>query len=377
MKNLIMKFRDPNLMLISEKIASDTRLSFEDGLDLMNTSDLLGIGKLANYVKSKLHGEQVYFVVNQYINPTNKCVLACEFCDFAKQKNDPDSYEFTNLEILESISDDIREVHIVGGHHPDWTFEHYENMISLIHQYKPNVQIKAFTAAEIDYFWRRWKISPQESLERFKNAGLCMMPGGGAEILNDRVWKKLFPGKSSPDRWLEIHKIAHELGIYSNATILYGHIETVEERVEHLIKLRELQDDTSGFITFIPLAYQVSKNRLRDRQTSAIDDLKMIATARLMLDNFPHIEAFWVDLGVPCSSIALNFGASDINGTLVEERIAHAASAESPKGVTKEDIIQVIHDAKKIPVERNALYKVINTFPLMTRTTPISNEASE
>ncbi len=360
--NSPVRFINPQLFPIWEKVQAGTRLDFDDGLLLLQSRDLLGVGRMANWVKHRRHGDQVFFVINRYINPTNVCVLTCGFCDFAKHKGAVDSYELTNEQVLDLINEEIREVHIVGGHHPDWGFEHFEEMIRMIRQRWPHVQIKAFTASEIDYFWRRWKIPPEESLRRLQAAGLNTMPGGGAEVFSDRVWKLLFPGKAGPDRYLEIHRIAHRLGIRTNATILYGHIETDEERVEHLVRLRAVQDEDPGFFTFIPLAYQISSHRLRERQASAIEDLKMIATSRLMLDNFPHIEAFWIDLGVECASMALNFGASDINGTLIEEKIAHAARAESPVGVTRQRLVHMIRDAGKIPVERDALYNVIRVY---------------
>jgi aminodeoxyfutalosine synthase len=357
-----MRFADPKLVSIWAKVGAGGRLSFEDGVAMMRSPDLLGVGRMADRVKSRRHGDQVFFVINRYINPTNVCVLTCGFCDFAKHKGANDSYELSNEQILELINDEIREVHIVGGHHPDWRFEHFEEMIRMVRQRWPQVQIKAFTASEIDYFWRRWKIPPEESLRRFKEAGLHSMPGGGAEVFSDRVWKLLFPGKAGPDRYLEIHRIAHRMGIRTNATILYGHIETDEERVQHLVRLREVQDEDPGFFTFIPLAYQISSHKLRERQASAIEDLKMIAISRLMLDNFDHVEAFWIDLGVECASMALHFGASDINGTLVEEKIAHAARAQSPVGVTRQRLVHMIRDAGKIPVERDALYNVIHVY---------------
>jgi len=356
------RLSDQKLVPIWEKVQAGARLSFDDGLLLMQTPDLIAVGRMANWVKSRRHGDQVFFVINRYINPTNVCVLTCGFCDFAKHKGASGSYELTNEQILDLINEEIREVHIVGGHHPDWRFEHFEEMIRMIRQRWPHVQIKAFTASEIDYFWRRWKIPPEESLRRLQAAGLNTMPGGGAEVFSDRVWKLLFPGKAGPDRYLEIHRVAHRLGIRTNATILYGHIESDEERVQHLVRVREVQDEDPGFFTFIPLAYQISSHRLRERQASAIEDLKMIATSRLMLDNFDHVEAFWIDLGVECASMALNFGASDINGTLVEEKIAHAARAESPAGVTRQRLVHMIRDAGKVPVERDALYNVIRVY---------------
>jgi aminodeoxyfutalosine synthase len=254
-------------------------------------------------------------------------------------------------------------VHIVGGHHPDWPFEYYEDLVRTIHRERPLAQIKAFTAAEIDYFWRRWRIEPREALVRLKAAGLHSMPGGGAEVFSPRLQKLLrFTGKAGADRWLEIHRIAHGLGLRSNATILYGHVETREERVAHLLRLRELQDETAGFLTFIPLLYQVGETRLVPRPAPAVESLRMVAASRLVLDNFPHVEAYWVMLGEETASVALNFGADDVNGTLVEERIAHAAGAESPVGLAREQILRMIRDAGRIPVERDALYNVLQVW---------------
>jgi aminodeoxyfutalosine synthase len=228
---------------------------------------------------------------------------------------------------------------------------------------RPETQIKAFTAAEIDYFWRRWKIEPREALARLKAAGLDSMPGGGAEIFSRRLARLLrYTGKADPDRWCEIHGTAHALGIRTNATMLYGHVETIPERVDHLLRLREQQDRSGGFITFVPLSYQVGTTRLRPRQTPPTDDLRTIAVSRLLLDNFPHVEAYWVMLGEATASLALHFGASDVNGTLEEETIAHMAGAESPAGLAREQILRLIRDAGKVPVERDALYNVVQVW---------------
>jgi len=236
-------------------------------------------------------------------------------------------------------------------------------MIAAIHAARPDTQIKAFTAAEIDYFWRRWKIEPREALGRLKAAGLSSMPGGGAEIFSERLRKLLhYSGKADADRWLEIHGIAHSLGIKTNATMLYGHVETRDERIEHLLRLREQQDKSGGFLTFIPLSYQVGDTKLVPRQTPPTDDLRTIAVSRLLLDNFPHIEAYWVMIGEATASLALHFGASDVNGTLEEEKIAHMAKAESPAGLAREQILRIIRDAGKTAVERDALYNVVEVW---------------
>ena len=355
-------FMDRDLIPVWEKVLEDQRLSLEDGIRLFETQDFPAVGRMANHVKSRSSGDQVLFVLSRHLNPTNICVLSCSFCDFAKKKGDPDAYEMSMEEMLAHLDEDTRELHMVGGHHPDWPFEKYEEIVSTIHQSFPAVQVKAFTAAEIDYFYRRWRITPEESLARLKEAGLQSMPGGGAEVFSDRVHSLLFAGKSNADRWLDIHRLAHNMGIPSNATLLYGHIETYQERVEHMIRLRELQDDTGGFLAFIPLEYQTGDTNLVARQASPIEDLKTVAAARLLLDNFPHIKAYWVMIGEETASIALNFGASDLDGTIGRERIAHAASAASPAGLARERMIQLIRYADKIPAERDALYNVLQVY---------------
>jgi len=355
--------RDRRLPAVWDKVQAGRRLSREDGLLLFETEDLHGLGRMADFAKSRLHGEQVFFVLNRYINPTNVCVLSCSFCDFARKKGEDGAFENSIEDVLGMIKPGTREAHIVGGHHPDWPFEYYERLIEAIHAARPETQIKAFTAAEIDFFWRRWKIEPREALTRLKTAGLHSMPGGGAEVFSPRLQKLLkYTGKADADRWLEIHGIAHELGIKTNATMLYGHVETLAERVDHLLRLREQQDKSGGFITFIPLAYQVGTTKLVPRQTPPTDDLRTIAASRLLLDNFPHIEAYWVMIGEETASVALHFGASDVNGTLEDEKIAHMALAESPAGLATEQILRMIWDAGKIPVERDALYNVVKVW---------------
>lgn len=357
------RIRDDRLHPIWEKVQAGDRLSRDDGLVLFTTPDLHGLGRMADFAKSRRHGDQVFFVLNRYINPTNVCVLSCSFCDFARKKGEAGAFENTIEDVLNMIKPGTREAHIVGGHHPDWPFEYFERMIEAIHHARPETQIKAFTAAEIDYFWRRWKIDPREALTRLKNVGLHSMPGGGAEIFSKRLQKLLhFTGKADADRWCEIHGIAHSLGIRTNATMLYGHVETMEERVGHLLRLRQQQDLSGGFLTFIPLSYQTGNTKLVPRQTPPTDDLRTIAASRLLLDNFEHIEAYWVMLGEATASLALHFGASDVNGTLEDEKIAHMAQAASPAGLATEQILRIVRDAGKIPVERDALYNVVNVW---------------
>ena len=356
-------FTDRTLVPIWEKVRSGERLSVDDGRLLFETRDLAAVGRMADHVARAKNGDRVHFVINVHINPTNVCVLNCKFCDYVHSRNDVGAWEMTPEEILSHITPEMTEVHIVGGHHPDWPFEYHENYIRMIRDAHPYIQIKAFTAAEIDYFAKRWKLSAAEILDRLVAAGLNSMPGGGAEIFSKRVARELrYTGKAQADRWLEIHALAHARGIPSNATMLYGHIETHAERIEHLRLLREQQDASGGFLAFIPLEYQVSQERLVQRHASALEDLKTIAVSRLMLDNFPHVKAYWIMLQEDTAGIALNFGADDVDGTIARERIAHAADARSPAGLTRKRLIRLIRDAGKTPVERDALYHEIKVY---------------
>jgi len=357
-------FRDTNLLPVWEKVQQGERLNLEDGLILFRTTDVISLGMMAHAVQRERSGDAVYFVLNQKIEPTNICVLACKFCDFATKKGLPRAYEMTVHDILSKLTPEINEVHITGGLHPDWEWEYYLDMLRQIKRHFPNVDIKAFTAVEIDFFHKKFKLPIEEVLRQLKEAGLRTMPGGGAEVFSERVRKRLFSSKIGAKAWLDIHRTAHRLGIPTNTTILYGHIETQQERVEHLIKLRALQDETRGFLTFIPLAFQPGETGIKptNRFTSAIDDLKMIAVSRLMLDNFPHIKAYWVMLTEEVASVALNFGADDLDGTVGGEKIAHDAGAITPMQLTKDKIIKIIRDAGKIPVERDVYYNPLNLY---------------
>ncbi len=353
---------DPVLEPVWEKVQAGDRLTADEGVQILETDDFAAVGLMADYAKRKASGEKVYFVLNRHLNPTNICVLSCKFCDYAKKPGAEGAYEMTMEEMLGHLEGDIKELHVVGGHHPTWPFEFYVDMIRELHNARPDVQIKAFTASEIDYFWRRWKVPPEESLAIFKEAGLSSMPGGGAEVFSDRIHKLLLPGKAKADRWLEIHRIAHGMGIKSNCTILYGHVETFKERIDHLILLRELQDETDGFLALIPLEYQVGYTKLRPRHTPPMDDLKMLAASRLVLDNVMAIKAYWVMLGEATAGMGLNFGANDLDGTIGKERIAHAALADSPEGRARGKMVASIKDAGRVPVERDALYNEITVY---------------
>ena len=355
-------FADQALAPIWDKVRAGRRLDAGDGLLLFESDDLLGLGRMAGFAKRRLCGDWVYFVTNRQVNPSNLCVLSCSFCDFGRKWGEDGAYEMSLDQILGLIDDEMHEVHIVGGHHPDWPFEHYEEMLRAIRDRFPKVQLKAFTASEMDYFSKRFKLPVKTVLARLKAAGLQSMPGGGAEVFSPRVQKLLFRGKAGTRRWLEVHRLAHEMGIKSNCSLLYGHIETYEERVRHLLLLRELQDETGGFLAFIPLAYQTGDTNLVPRQASAFEDLKTLAASRLLLDNIPHIKAYWVMIGEQTASMALHFGASDLDGTIGEERVAHAARAQSPAGLARERIIRLIREAGKIPVERDALYNAVRVY---------------
>ncbi len=356
------RFQDPALGPIWEKSQRGQRLSEQDGLTCLATRDVIGLGRIADAAARRLSGDRVYFTFNVHINPTNVCVLSCKFCDFAAKVGDNHAYEYSIDEIIGQIHPELHEVHMVGGHHPTIPFEWYEDLLRAIKAERPTVQIKAFTAAEIDYFHKRFKLADREVLERLIDAGLDSMPGGGAEVFSERVRRELFRGKAGADRWIEIHHLAHSMGIRSNATLLYGHIETHQERVRHLMRLREAQDESGGWLCFIPLEYQLGTTLLVDRQASPIDDLRTLATSRLMLDNFPHIKAYWVMSGEETASIGLNFGADDLDGTIGTERIAHAALAASPLGLERDRMVRLIRSADKIPVERNATYDVVKVY---------------
>ncbi|WP_456465138.1 aminofutalosine synthase MqnE [Persephonella sp.] len=359
---------DKELFPIIDKVLKGERLSFEDGVKLFKTQDLLTLGLLANYVTEKKNGKYAYFVINRQINPTNVCALDCNFCAFATMdRNDPKAYEMSYQEVVEkaryAVSQGASEVHIVGGLHPEWGFDVYLEMVYQIKRNFPDLHIKAFTAVEIDYFSKISGLSYEEVLLKLKEAGLGSLPGGGAEIFSPRVRRIIAPSKIGWKKYLQIHKTAHSLGLHSTVTMLYGHVETYEERVDHMIKIRDAQDETGGFTCFIPLAYQPENNELNiTEHTHGVDDLRTIAVSRLILDNIPHIKAYWVMIGEKIAQTALNFGADDMDGTVMEEKIAHFAGAKSPTQQQKEKLIRLIKEAGKIPVERDTLYNHIKVY---------------
>lgn len=357
-------FTDPALGPIYEKVLAQERLTREDGLTLYRTPDLLGVGYLADLVRRRLHGNKAYYIYNQHINYSNICVNGCRFCAFGKKAGEPGAYEMTLEDILakvrERLHEPITEIHIVGGLHPELPFSYYLEMLRGIKALRPAVHLQAFTAVEIAHLADLAGMSVADTLQALKEAGLGSLPGGGAEVFSPRIRRELCPKKLSPEGWLEVCKTAHRLGLRTNATMLYGHLETLEERVEHLLRLREAQDETGGFLTFIPLAFHPRNTGLEHlRETTGFDDLKNLAVARLLLDNFPHIKAFWVMIGPKMAQLSLAFGADDIDGTVMEERITHMAGAQTPQGLTRAQLLQMIREAGCEPVERDTLYNVI------------------
>src|SRR5271170_3074986 len=356
---------DQRLKPIAEKVLAGERLSMDDGIALYRSPDLLAVGWLANHVREKRHGNITYYNVNRHINPTNVCVAHCKLCAFGRDPNAPGAYTFALEEIYaraeQGVREGVTEFHIVGGLHPDLPFEYFLEMIRGLKQRCPGVHLKAFTMVEVGYFARIAKLSIEETLRQMKEAGVDSLPGGGAEIFHPRVRKIICDHKVSGQMWLQIARTAHEVGLRLNATMLYGHIETPEERVDHLLQLRATQDQTHGFVTFIPLAFHPANTALAHLpSTSGIDDLKTIAVSRLLLDNFDHIKAYWIMLTPRIAQVALRFGANDLDGTVVEEKIYHDAGATTPEHLTRIELERLIRAAGRAPVERDTRYNPVD-----------------
>ena len=360
-----LQITDFRLDPIAPKVLAGERLSAEDGLALFESRDMLALGWLANHVREKRHGNVCYFNVNRHINPTNVCVAHCKLCAFGRSPDAPGAYTFALEEIFQraaqGVAEGATEFHIVGGLHPDLPFDYYLDLIRGLKQRFPHVHLKAFTAVEIHYYSRLAKITLRDVLVRMKEAGVDSLPGGGAEVFHPRVRRIICDHKVSGQMWLQIARTAHELGMRSNATMLYGHVETNEERVDHLLKLRELQDKTHGFQTFIPLAFHPANTPLAHLPgPTGLDDLKTIAVSRLLLDNFDHIKAYWIMLTPRIAQVALRFGADDIDGTVVEEKIYHDAGATTPEHLTRAELERLIRAAGRVPVERDTLYNRVD-----------------
>lgn len=338
------------------------RLSRQEALNLYREDNLFRLGELASEIALSKNGAHVFFIRNIHINPTNLCINRCRFCAFSRSKGEYGAFELTVEEILKKINQYLsrdpffKEVHIVGGLHPDWRFEHYVDILSSIKKTFPMLTIKAYTATEIDHFSKISGLSVEKVLDILRLNGLDLIPGGGAEIFDEGVRKLICPEKISSQRWLEIIEIAHRMGIRSNATMLYGHKESPEHRIDHLLKLRDLQDRTGGFQAFIPLPH-IHQNG----QLSAIDHLKTIAISRLVLDNFDHIKAYWVMLGERLAQISILWGADDLEGTVMEEKISHEAGAGTPQALSIDEIIELIRKTGRIPAERDSFYNIIKT----------------
>ncbi len=361
--------QDAALRPIADKVLAGVRLDFEDGVALYRTHDLLALGWLANHVREKRHGDICYFNINRHINPTNVCVAHCKLCAFGRDPKAPGAYTYALEEIYQRAEQGVREgateFHMVGGLHPDLTFAHFLEMMRGLKRRFPHVHLKAFTMVEIGYFARISKLSIRDTLLALKQAGVDSLPGGGAEIFSPRVRKIICDHKVSGQQWLNIARQAHQIGLRSNATMLYGHIETIEERVEHLLALRALQDETGGFVAFIPLAFHPENTGLSHLpKPTGFDDLKAIAVSRLLLDNFDHIKAYWVMLSPAIAQIALRFGADDLDGTVVEEKIYHDAGATTAQFTPRAELERLIRAAGRTPVERDTLYRPVDRSKL-------------
>jgi aminodeoxyfutalosine synthase len=355
---------DPRLRPIADKVLARERLEFDDAVALYSSPDILAVGWLANHVRERMHGSVTYFNVNRHINPTNVCVAACRLCAFGRKKDAPGAYTMALEEAYRTAasgySEAVTEFHIVGGLHPDLPFQYFLDLISGLKERFPQVHIKALTMVEIAFLAKRAKLSIEETLRQLKASGLDSLPGGGAEIFNDRVRRVICDHKIDGDQWLDTARTAHRVGLKSNATMLYGHIENDEDRADHLIRLRTLQDETHGFQTFIPLAFHPANTPLEHLfPTTGMADLKSIAVGRLVLDNFPHIKAYWQMMSPKVAQIALRFGADDIDGTVIEEKIYHDAGATTPQGLRRRDLMRLITEAGREPMERDTMYRPV------------------
>jgi aminodeoxyfutalosine synthase len=363
---------------IRDKVRAGEPLSHDDGVALYHHPNLMEVGALANEVRERLHGDRTFFNRNLHINATNVCVASCMFCSFARLKEgDPGAYTMTHDEAWGKLrerveaDDPITEIHIVNGLHDGLPFHYYTELLAGLKRIKPSIHLKAFTAVEIFYFHKHFGMPIVDVLQRLREAGLDSLPGGGAEIFAPRVRKKICDDKCTADEWLEVHRAAHGLGLRSNCTMLYGTIEGLEDRVDHMVRLRALQDETGGFQTFIPLAFHPDNNALMKLPApTGTEDLRTYAVARLMLNNIPHIKAYWIMLGVKTAQTALWFGADDLDGTVQEEKIYHMAGAETPQAMTSNEIVRIIRNAGRTPVERDTLYNVLAEGDALGSQTP-------
>jgi aminodeoxyfutalosine synthase len=356
---------------IRAKVDAGERLDFEDGLALLESDDLLALGELADLARRLRGGtDDVYFVQNLYLNQTNVCRVKCKFCAFARTQKQEGAYTLTPDELVEDAlrqreATGFTEIHMVNGESPHVDFGFYVDTIRKLHEAMPDVHLKCYTASEIHHMSKLSGLSHEEVLRELQAAGLGSLPGGGAEVFADRVRRLIAPGKEHPDEWFHVHDTAHRLGIPTHCTMLYGHVETYEERVDHLLRLREQQDRTGGFLAFIPLAFHPENTvfeRRGWRHTTGSDDLKLIAVSRLLLDNIPHVKAYWIMMGMPMAAIALHFGANDVQGTVVREEIFHAAGARTETEQKIEQLVRFVKEAGRLPVQRDTLYNELRRW---------------
>ena len=349
------------------KIRAGERLSTDDGLRLYKSPNLLAVGYLANIVRERLNGDKAYFIYNQHINYSNICTNLCKFCAFGKDKDHDQAYEMTvedvKNKVRERLDEPINEIHLVGGIHPDLPYSYYLEMLRGIKEVRPEIHIQAFTCVEIAHLAELSGQTVAETLKDLIKAGLGSIPGGGAEVFSPRIRQLTCEKKLSGEGWIDVAQTAHKVGLNTNATMLYGHIETLEERIEHLDMLRKAQDETGGFLTFIPLAFHPKNTELADlSKTTGIDDLRNIAVARCFLDNFPHIKAYWVMIGPKMAQVALSFGADDVDGTVKEEIITHMAGADTDQAMSRDQLLKMIREAGRQPIERDTLYNTIKAY---------------
>ncbi|MDB6034593.1 MAG: radical protein [Verrucomicrobiales bacterium] len=352
---------------IYEKVVAGTRISDEDALRLFDTRDLNALGAIADFVRERKVGNRASYIVNRYINYSNYCILSCQFCAFARKKRDADGFQYSVEEIVQMARQasnlGITELHIVGGLHPSLPFSYYTDMLRALKAFDAKLQLKCFTAIEILHLAWLAKKSVRQTLTELREAGLDSLTGGGAEIFRKEVRSAIAKGKESAAEYLDVHRTWHQLGGRSTCTMLYGHVESLADRVDHLRQLRALQDETHGFTGFIPLAYHPENNNIPvQAQPTGFDSLRTIAISRIYLDNFPHITAYWVGLGMRLAQVALSYGADDIHGTIVEEKIFHMAGAKSPQLQTEADMIKAIREAGRVPVQRNTFYEPIKVL---------------
>jgi aminodeoxyfutalosine synthase len=367
---IIASEKDSTLQKIGTKVIHNERLSFEDGVYLFEHASLPYVGALANWKRESLHGDKTYFNKNFHIEPTNVCVFSCKFCSYSKlYAHKEEGWELTVDQMLDIVKSydgkPVTEVHIVGGVHPKLTLEFFLELMRAIKAHRPDLHIKAFTPVELEYMFRKANVSVEEGMRLAKEAGLDSLPGGGAEIFHPEIREQICADKATADQWLHIHKTAHELGMHSNATLLYGHIENFSHRIDHMERLRQLQDQTKGFNTFIPLKFRNSNNEMSNVPESILlDDLKMYAISRLYLDNFPHVKAYWPMLGRDAAQLTLSYGVNDIDGTIDDTTKIYsmAGSEEQNPAMTTAQLVALIKQAKRAPIERGTLYNVIKDY---------------